>query len=229
MREAGSPVVAVLADHVRRLGPGIDHRGREERARRIRGDLQRVVVGRGDAQGAERHLTGVDRGPVLDALHRLRPVGEVVRRLGRRLVADGEGEVLGRERHAVGPDEALANLEGPGQLIGRDGPALRGHRDQLAGGGVIDDERLLHQVGAVLTVVDGQVLVQVRTLRSCVRQAQDLLRRRRRVGRQRRRRGGKAHGDERGGQGQRENHFVLHVAFLSPRDRGRAIAARSYR
>ncbi len=66
------------------------------------------------------HRGVVGRGDRLDAVERREEGGE----LEVLLVVEAEGDVLGRERLAVAPHDALADLEGPGEAVLARGPAL---------------------------------------------------------------------------------------------------------
>ena len=102
---------------------------REIGLRRIGGDFERRGVERLDAERRGIGALVGDVRPALDAAGEGPVPVEVVAFLGGAL--QREDIVLRRERLAIAPDEAVLQLEGPGQAVGGLGPALGAHRIEL--------------------------------------------------------------------------------------------------
>ena len=100
----------------------------------------------------------VGRGDRLDAVERREEGGE----LEVLLVVEAEGDVLGRQRLAVTPHHALADLERPGETVLARGPALReaglGLEVLVA---VVGEEVVGHVVQLVAGLLDADEGVQV--------------------------------------------------------------------
>ena len=109
-----------MARHRREHGVGED--GGDERRGRFERQHHGARVRRGDAQRLDRHGPGLDRPRVLQLVG---DFGNLRARLRVGRPAHPSDEILRRQRRAVGPDEALAQREGPHQPVVGDGPAFR--------------------------------------------------------------------------------------------------------
>ena len=116
------PVQTNPLDEMARKGVEFAHQGREETQRRLQPEFDRAGIERRHAQPIRRQLASVDSTGICHRIE-ITQHGKALRRIndppGR------PGNVLGRQRVTIRPDQALAQAEGPDQAAFVDRPVFR--------------------------------------------------------------------------------------------------------
>ncbi len=127
-----NPGLAQLAHHMlgHRVGGGVGQQAEQIGRRMGEPDLHGHRVQSPHPQGLRPGLALVDGRRVLDHVQQIGVFGRGLRVLDP---PHGEDEVVRRDRLAIGPQGARAQLEGPDQAVRRGGPGDRRPRHGLAG------------------------------------------------------------------------------------------------